>query len=93
MIWKNEYNIYIITIALVTFVFGAAYNLTPFLYSKALLVHKTNDNLQAFINTNKRLEEKRFSFLLRTKKADKTFYCAYSKYTDYRICKKGGKQS
>ena len=87
MKWKNEYNYTIIAISAVFFISGAVFSLSPFFYSKEFLVNKTQEDLNAFMKTDKILEDSRFTFL----KKENGISCAYSKYISYAICKGGMK--
>jgi len=79
--------------AMAGLVLGLGYGLAPFLYSKDYLVQQTKNDLKHFVQTDKVIEETRFSFLEKERKDNCIFSTAKSGYIPYAISKvecKGG---
>ena len=73
--------------AMVGLVLGLGYGLAPFLYSKDYLVQQTKNDLTHFVQTNKVIENTRFSFLKKDDSDGCSVFTGISKYAPFAISK------
>ena len=73
--------------AMAGLVLGLGYGLAPFLYSKDYLVQQTKADLTHFMQTNKAIEDTRFSFLEKENEDGCSVFTGISKYAPYAISK------